>query len=91
MYQCTNCSGPIIKWLYFSSAKYPVLLSSMHYHLGTVGVSAYAVDALGEIAYVELPDPGASVTAGEVNYWFTDIRHRIVFMEELSQRPYTIK
>jgi len=32
---------------------------------GTVGVSAYAVDALGEIAYVELPDPGASVTAGE--------------------------
>lgn len=32
----------------------------------TVGVSEVAVDALGEIVYLELPQVGATVTAGEV-------------------------
>ena len=32
----------------------------------TVGVSEVAVDALGEIVYVDLPEVGARVTAGEV-------------------------
>ena len=32
----------------------------------TVGVSEVAVDALGEIVYVDLPEVGATVTAGEV-------------------------
>merc|ERR1712168_248336 len=32
---------------------------------GTVGVSQYAADALGDIVYAQLPDPGDSVTAGE--------------------------
>lgn len=32
----------------------------------TVGVSEVAVDALGEVVYVELPEVGATVTAGEV-------------------------
>jgi glycine cleavage system H protein len=32
----------------------------------TVGVSEVAVDALGEIVYLELPEVGATVTAGEV-------------------------
>ncbi|QIK62746.1 glycine cleavage system protein GcvH [Leucobacter viscericola] len=31
-----------------------------------VGVSEVAVDALGEVVYVELPEVGATVTAGEV-------------------------
>lgn len=32
----------------------------------TVGVSAVAADALGEVVYIELPEVGATVTAGEV-------------------------
>jgi len=32
----------------------------------TVGVSAVAAEALGDVVYVELPEPGASLTAGEV-------------------------
>lgn len=31
----------------------------------SVGVTAYAADALGDIVYVQLPDVGANVTAGE--------------------------
>lgn len=32
----------------------------------TIGVSQVAADALGEVVYVELPDVGASLTAGQV-------------------------
>jgi len=32
---------------------------------GTVGVSAYAADSLGDIVFAELPVPGTSLTAGE--------------------------
>merc|ERR1712123_103765 len=32
---------------------------------GTIGVSAYAADALGDVVYAQLPDPGDSVEAGE--------------------------
>lgn len=32
----------------------------------TVGVSAVAADALGDVVYVELPEPGTAVTAGAV-------------------------
>jgi glycine cleavage system H protein len=31
----------------------------------TVGITAYAADALGDIVYVQLPDEGATVEAGE--------------------------
>lgn len=31
----------------------------------TLGISDYAQDALGDIVYVELPKPGATVTAGQ--------------------------
>jgi glycine cleavage system H protein len=31
----------------------------------TVGITAYAADALGDIVYLSLPEEGASVTAGE--------------------------
>jgi glycine cleavage system H protein len=31
----------------------------------SVGITAYAADALGDIVYVQLPDLGATVTAGE--------------------------
>jgi glycine cleavage system H protein len=31
----------------------------------TVGITAYAADALGDIVYVQLPDEGALVDAGE--------------------------
>jgi glycine cleavage system H protein len=31
----------------------------------TLGISDYAQDALGDIVYVELPKPGAAVTAGQ--------------------------
>lgn len=30
-----------------------------------VGITAYAQDALGDIVYVSVPDPGATVTAGQ--------------------------
>jgi len=32
---------------------------------GTVGVSKYAADALGDVVYAQLPEPGDTVTAGE--------------------------
>ena len=32
----------------------------------TVGITAHAADALGDIVYVEAPEVGATVTAGEV-------------------------
>ena len=31
----------------------------------TVGITAYAAEALGDIVYVELPEPGTALTAGE--------------------------
>ena len=30
-------------------------------------MSAYAVDALGEIAFAELPEPGTEIEAGQVS------------------------
>lgn len=33
--------------------------------VGTVGVTDYAQDALSDIVYIELPDPGDNVEAGE--------------------------
>lgn len=30
-----------------------------------VGITAYAAEALGDVVYVQLPEPGATVTAGE--------------------------
>lgn len=33
--------------------------------VATVGVTAYAADALGDVVYVDLPSEGQSVTAGE--------------------------
>jgi len=33
--------------------------------VGTVGITAYAAEELGEITFVELPDTGASLTQGE--------------------------
>lgn len=33
--------------------------------VATVGVTAYAADALGDVVYVDLPAVGASVTGGE--------------------------
>lgn len=32
---------------------------------GTIGVSFYAQDQLGEIVFIEIPEPGADVEAGE--------------------------
>lgn len=32
----------------------------------TVGITAHAADALGDVVYLELPEVGATVTAGEV-------------------------
>ena len=33
---------------------------------GTIGVSAYAADALGDVVYAQLPDAGDSFSVGEV-------------------------
>ena len=45
----------------------PLLLNSKFcLTLGTIGISAYAADALGDIVYVQLPDPGTELAAGEV-------------------------
>lgn len=32
---------------------------------GTIGITAYAQEQLGEIVFIEVPDPGAVVEAGE--------------------------
>ncbi|MDO8106083.1 glycine cleavage system protein GcvH [Isoptericola sp. b441] len=32
----------------------------------TVGITAHAADALGDVVYLELPEVGATITAGEV-------------------------
>ena len=32
---------------------------------GTIGITAHAQDALGDIVFVELPKPGAEITAGK--------------------------
>ena len=34
--------------------------------VGTVGITAFAQHELGDIVYVELPEPGRSVKAGEI-------------------------
>lgn len=34
-------------------------------HDGVVGITAFAASALGDIVFVQLPDVGATVTAGE--------------------------
>ena len=33
--------------------------------LAVVGITAYAADALGDVVFVELPEPGTTVTAGD--------------------------
>ncbi|GAB3861078.1 glycine cleavage system protein GcvH [Nocardioides maradonensis] len=33
--------------------------------IATVGITAFAADALGDVVYVDLPDVGTTVTAGE--------------------------
>ncbi|XP_059059714.1 glycine cleavage system H protein, mitochondrial-like isoform X2 [Achroia grisella] len=34
-------------------------------NIGTVGISSYAQDALGEVVYAQLPDVGREISAGE--------------------------
>lgn len=34
--------------------------------LATVGITQYAADALGDVVYVDLPKPGATVAAGSI-------------------------
>lgn len=34
-------------------------------NVGTIGITDYAQSALGDIVFVELPKPGATITAGE--------------------------
>jgi glycine cleavage system H protein len=40
-------------------------LSAAENGVATVGITAYAANALGDVVYVQLPEPGAVVTAGE--------------------------
>jgi glycine cleavage system H protein len=34
--------------------------------VATVGITAFAAESLGDIVFVQLPDPGSAITAGEV-------------------------
>ncbi|KAG6442783.1 hypothetical protein O3G_MSEX002536 [Manduca sexta] len=34
-------------------------------NIGTVGISSYAQDALGEVVFAQLPDPGKQLAAGD--------------------------
>jgi glycine cleavage system H protein len=34
--------------------------------IATVGITQYAADALGDVVYVDLPKPGAAMTAGAI-------------------------
>ena len=36
------------------------------YYPGTVGISQYAADALGDVVYAQLPEPGEALEAGQV-------------------------
>ena len=38
---------------------------TLTHELGTVGISKYAADALGDVVYVELPTIGLEITAGD--------------------------
>ena len=40
-------------------------LSDAEDGVSTVGITAHAADALGDVVFVQLPEPGDSVTAGE--------------------------
>ncbi|MER8104523.1 MULTISPECIES: glycine cleavage system protein GcvH [unclassified Kitasatospora] len=40
-------------------------LTAVEGGVSTVGITAHAADALGDIVYVQLPEVGADVTAGE--------------------------
>lgn len=37
----------------------------MNDNIGTIGISTYAQDALGEVVYVQLPEVGREVAAGD--------------------------
>ena len=41
---------------------------------GTVGISPYAIDQLGDIVFIELPDPGTAVAKGEVVAVFESVK-----------------
>jgi glycine cleavage system H lipoate-binding protein len=43
---------------------------------GTVGISKYAADALGDVVYAQLPEAGDSVSTGEVpNHYNNPLCH----------------
>lgn len=69
--------------------------------IATIGISAYAQDALGDIVYLELPDVGGTVAAGDtfgevesvksVSQLFTPVSGEIVDAnEDLTNAPETI-
>ncbi len=33
--------------------------------VATIGITAFAIDQLGDVVFIELPDPGTSITKGE--------------------------
>ncbi len=64
----------------------------------TVGITDYAQDALGDVVFVQLPEQGASVTAGEsmsevestksVSDIFAPVAGRVVAVnEEVASKP----
>lgn len=55
---------------------------------GTIGISFYAQDQLGEIVFIEVPDPGTDVEAGEA---FGEIESRKSVSELFSPVTGTIK
>lgn len=34
-------------------------------NVATIGITAFAIDQLGDVVFIELPDPGTSITKGE--------------------------
>jgi glycine cleavage system H protein len=66
--------------------------------VATVGVTSYAADSLGDVVYLELPEVGASVTAGQpcgeiestktVNDLFAPVTGTVASVnDEASQTP----
>jgi len=69
--------------------------------VGEVGITDYAQQQLGDVAYVELPDVGAQVTAGEpfgsiesvkaVSELFAPVSGRVTAVNDhLKQHPETV-
>jgi glycine cleavage system H protein len=56
-------------------------------HTGTVGITDFAQQQLGDVVYVELPDVGATLTAGQVFGTIESVKAVVEVNTALKDRP----